>query len=183
MTPVPLDRRVFVLGDSVILGAQEQVAFRLSFTGWQATLYAAESLHSYNVGPVIDESRPGFGEIVVVALGHNDQGTPGQFTAWVDDVMARLRDVRQVFWVNMRAFREWVPAANADLAAAAQRHPNLRIIDWDARSTPDPGLVHADGIHLNPYGQLAMADLIGAALDTYALERAMGDVLRPLLFF
>lgn len=181
--PLPIDRRVFVLGDSVILGAQNQVAFRLSFTGWQATLYAAESLHSYNVGPVIDASRPGFGEIVVVALGHNDEGTPGQFTAWVDDVMAHLRDVRQVFWVNLRNFREWVPAANADLEAATQRWPNLRIIDWDARSSPDPGLVVADGIHPTSAGQLALADLIGAALDTYALERAIGDVLRPLDFF
>jgi len=173
---------VFVLGDSVILGAEQVLAARLGATGWQVAQQSAESFHTYNAGPVVDAARPGIGEIVVVALGHNDEGTPGQFTAWVDDLMSHLRDVRQVFWVNLRNFRAWVPAANADLAAAAQRWPNLRIIDWDARSAPDPGLVYGDGIHLTPFGQLAIADLIGVVLDTYAVERTMGDLLRPIRF-
>jgi hypothetical protein len=79
-----------------------------------------------------------------------------------------------VFWVNLRYFRDWVPGANAVLAAATARWPNLSIIDWDARATADPGLVYADGLHLNDFGQIAMAELIGGTLDEYARQRMEG---------
>jgi MYXO-CTERM domain-containing protein len=79
--------------------------------------------------------------------------------------MGALGPVRKVLWVNLRQFRPWVPAANAQLAAATQRYANLEIVDWDARATPDPSLVYADGLHLNPAGRGAMADLIGQRFD------------------
>jgi hypothetical protein len=92
--------------------------------------------------------------------------------------MAHVGDVRRVFWVNLRNAREWVPAANADLVAATARWPNLRIIDWDARSSADPWLTYADGLHLNPYGQVVMVEVVGAALGRYAIERKVASRLR-----
>jgi lysophospholipase L1-like esterase len=170
--PSWVDPRVLVLGDSVVLGAQGAMDARLAASGWQPVHVAAESFHVYDAGPVVDALRPGFGEIAVVALGSNDGLDASELTIWVDDLMAHLQNVRRVYWVNLRQFREWVPAANAVLSAATQRWPNLRIIDWDARATPDPGLVYDDGLHLNLGGQIAMADLIGTTLDEYARERA-----------
>lgn len=159
------DPRVFVLGDSVVVGAQDAIAARLGATGWQVTQLAAESLHTYNAPGAIDANAAAIGDTVVVGLGTNDGMTPAQFAGWIDDVMERLREVDHVYWVNLRQFAEWVPAANAELEAAADRWSNLEIIDWDERATGDPSLVFGDGIHLTPTGETAFADLIGTSVD------------------
>jgi hypothetical protein len=109
--------------------------------------------------------------VVVIALGANDGSDPWRFAATINEVMARLHDVPRVFWVNMRQFRSWVPAANHEIAAATTRFPNLRLIDWDGRSTLDPFTVYSDGVHLPPYGRAVMAEVVAVALDTYIAER------------
>lgn len=169
--PSPVDQRVFVLGDSVLLGAQGTVAARLASTGWTPNVFAAESLHIYNVGPIVDANRFGNGDVVVISLGANDGISAQELTIWLDGLMEHLRDVPKVFWVNLRQFTDWVPAANAVIADAVHRWPNLAVIDWDTRATPDPGLVYADGLHLNDAGAAAFADLIGSTLDAYVAER------------
>lgn len=160
-----------MLGDSVVLGAMHAIDDVLTTSGWQPVPFAAESLHTYDAGPLVDALRPSFGDVAVIALGANDGLDPAELTAWVDGLMAHLRAVPRVYWVNLRQFRDWVPAANAVLDVATTRWPNLRVIDWDARSTPDPGLVYPDGLHLNEWGKVAMADLIDTTLDAYARER------------
>jgi lysophospholipase L1-like esterase len=159
------DPRVFVLGDSVVVGAQGAIAARLGASGWQVSQVAAESLHTYNAPGVIVANEAAIGDTVVVGLGTNDGMTPAQFAGWIDDVMETLRDVDQVYWINLRQFAAWVPAANAELEAATDRWSNLEIIDWDERATGDPALVFGDGIHLAPTGVTAFADLIGATVD------------------
>jgi lysophospholipase L1-like esterase len=159
------DPRVFVLGDSVVVGAQEAIAARLGTTGWQVSQVAAESLHTYNAPGVIDANAAAIGDTVVVGLGTNDGMTPAQFAGWIDDVLETLRDVDRVYWINLRQFAEWVPAANGELEAAADRWSNLEIIDWDERASGDPSLVFGDGIHLTATGETAFADLIGTTID------------------
>jgi hypothetical protein len=171
LPPGPVDPRVFILGDSVILGAQGVLAGRLGLAGWQVTQVSAESFHTYNVAPYVDASRAGIGEVAIVALGANEGSTPDQFAVWIDQLMEHLREVPRVYWVNLRQFRDWAPAANDVIAAATTRWPNLRVIDWGARSTADPTLVYEDGLHLNGAGQVAMAELIGTTLDEYVKER------------
>ena len=80
-------------------------------------------------------------------------------------------DVPRVFWVNLRWFTGWVPAANQELVDATHRYPNLRIVDWSALATPMPNLEYDDGLHLNPYGQAAMADLLARVLHAYRVVR------------
>jgi lysophospholipase L1-like esterase len=161
----PADRRAFVIGDSVLVGAQGALAARLGATGWQVTQVAAESQHTYDAPGVIDANAAAIGDVVVVSLGANDGITPGLFVGWIDALMERLQDVRRVYWVNLRQFAPWVPAANAEIAAAMDRWPNLRQIDWDARASSDPTLVYGDGIHLTAAGVDAYAELIGSTLD------------------
>jgi hypothetical protein len=171
-TQPPLDRRVVVIGDSVILGAQADLYARLGFAGWNITAFAAaESFFTWNAPALVDQLRPFMGEVVVIELGPNDAADLGLFSASIDQVMAHLQGIPRVYWVNMRQFRPWVPAANAEIAAAATRFPNLRVIDWDARSTPDLFTVGSDGLHLPPYGRAAMAEVVGVALDGYLAER------------
>ena len=164
----PLDRRLLVIGDSVLLGAQDALVARLGATGWQVTPVLAESLHTYDAPALVDANAAAIGDVVVVGLGTNDGQTPGQFAGWIDDLMGHLRTQRRVYWVNLPQFAEWVPAANAEIDAARTRWKNLRVIDWGTRAATDPGLRYADGIHLTSAGQAAMADLVGATLDQLA---------------
>jgi hypothetical protein len=172
--PAAVDPRVFIIGDSVILGARDAIAFRLAVHGWSDVQFSAESFHTFNAGPVIDAAQAmgQIGDVVIVALGSNDGIDPNEFHAWIDGLMQHLQSVRRVYWVNLRQFRDWVTAANAEIDAAKARYPNLRIIDWWARATFDPGLVVDDGLHLSEFGQAAMGDLITSTLEAYRAERA-----------
>jgi lysophospholipase L1-like esterase len=168
--PGPVDPRLFVIGDSVIVGVQATLAQRLA--GWHVNVYAQESFSTLAAPAVINASRALIGEVVVVGLGNNDAGNPVTFGQRIDAVMQSLPGVRRVIWVNLRRFRDFVPALDAQLAAATTRWPNLEIADWDTRATPDPSLVYADGLHLTPAGQAAMAELIAQHLDAYVRSRA-----------
>ncbi|HSO97246.1 MAG TPA: hypothetical protein VLV81_14550 [Acidimicrobiia bacterium] len=167
--PGPVDPRLFVIGDSVIVGARVALAQRLA--GWQVNVFAQESFSTLAAPSVINASRALIGEVVVVGLGNNDAGNPVTFGQRIDAVMQSLTGVRRVIWVNLRNFRAFVPAANAQLAAATARWPTLEIADWDARATPDPSLVYGDGLHLTLAGQAAMAELVAQHLDTYVRSR------------
>ena len=167
--PGPVDPRLFVIGDSVIVGVRATLAQRLA--GWQVNVYAQEGFSTLAAPSVINASRALIGEVVVVGLGNNDAGNPATFGQRVDAVMQALPGVRRVIWVNLRRFRAFVPALDAQLTAATARWPNLEIADWDTRATPDPSLVYADGLHLTPAGQAAMAELIAQHLGAYVRSR------------
>jgi hypothetical protein len=179
-TQPPLDRRVVIIGDSVILGARNDLYARLGYAGWNITAFAAEeSFFTFDAPALIDRLRPYMGEVVVIELGANDGADPWQFVATVNTVMTHLEGIPRVYWVNMRHSRRWVPAANSVIAAAATRYPTLRVIDWDARSTPDPFTVYSDGLHLPPYGRAAMAEVVAVALDGYIAERTTPPTTAP----
>jgi hypothetical protein len=168
-TPGPVDPRLFVIGDSVLLGAHDAIVARLP--GWNVTVYAQEGLSTLAAPSIIAANRPNIGEIAVVALGNNDQGNPVTFGQRIDGVMQALTGTRRVIWVNLRPFASDIPAMNAQLQAATTRWPNLEIADWDARAAPDPSLVYGDGLHLTPAGAAAMAELIAEHLGTYVQQR------------
>jgi lysophospholipase L1-like esterase len=177
--PRPPDPKLFVVGDSVSLGAQGAINARLSYHGWHVTQVSRESLHTWEANGIVDANRAAIGEVVVVQLGTNDGMDPGLFAQWLDGLMGRLIDVRRVYWINLRNFAPWVPAANQVIAEAATRWRNLRVIDWNAAASPDPSLVHGDGYHLNPAGQEAMAHLLAVTLDAYVVERVTPATTAP----
>ena len=177
VVPPGVDPRVFVIGDSVILGAEDALVARLA--GWNVTFLAKESFFTWQAPTVISAFHATVGDISIVALGNNDGEDPGLFAHEIDQVMSAFGPVRKVLWVNLRQFRPWVPAANAQLVAATARYPNLEIVDWDARATPDPSLVYADGLHLNPAGRGAMAALVGDRVDAAAAQLAAPPPTAP----
>jgi len=171
--------RVFIIGDSVILGAQGAIAARLGAEGWRVTQRSQESFHTYSAPGVISASRAAIGQVVIIELGSNDGANPADLTHYIDVVMSGLRTVSRVYWLNLRRFAPWVPAANAVITAGATRWPNLRVLDWDARATPDPYVAYADGLHLRPAGQAAMADMLERALASWAVERIPSTYTPP----
>lgn len=174
--PAPPDPRLLIIGDSVILGAQPWIVSALTARGWRVNQTSQESLHTWEAGRIVDANRRAFGlgDVAIVQLGTNDGGNPAELAGYVDELMGHLATVDRVYWVNMRQFRPWVPAANAVIADAATRYPNLRVIDWDSHATPNPSLVAGDGYHLNAGGAAFMAQLLAYTLDAYLLEVTAG---------
>jgi lysophospholipase L1-like esterase len=166
--PTGVDPRLFVIGDSVLLGAQNAIVAREA--GWQVTVYAQEALSTLGAASVVTAHKAAIGDLVVVALGNNDAGNPTTFGHRIDGVMQAIGPVRRVVWINLRQFASWTPAMNQQLTAATARWPNLVVADWSARATPNPGLVYADGLHLTPAGQAAMAELIAEQVTAFGQQ-------------
>lgn len=104
------------------------------------------------------------GPNVVVAVGYNDP--EDEYAGNVADALAALHaaGVRHVFWLTLRAARHPYITMNADIVAAAQKHPELTVVDWNVYSRSHPDWFQDDGIHLKNAGALQMATLIHTSL-------------------
>src|SRR3989442_12224689 len=69
------------------------------------------------------------GSIVVIVDGYND--IPGNFASDVELTLNTLRDrgVQHVLWVDLHTVKPAFAAKNAVLAAAAEHHQELRVLD------------------------------------------------------
>ncbi len=102
-------------------------------------------------------------DVVVVELGYNDTGS--NMPSEIDQVMQALvaKGVRAVGWVNMSERRQSNGSStyathNRALVAAAQKWPQLRILDWNGASAAGSrSRWFADGVHLNTSGQAQFA--------------------------
>jgi hypothetical protein len=118
---------------------------------------------------VINGWRTSLGPVVVIVDGYND--LPASFAADVELTLDTLRNdgVQHVLWVNLHEARPEYAQKNAVLAAAALHHPELRVLDWNAYSSPHPEWYQTDYIHLVPAGGVAIAAFIHqAVLDALA---------------
>jgi hypothetical protein len=113
---------------------------------------------------VINSWRTTLGPVVVIVDGYND--IPATFAADVELTLDTLRDdgVQHILWVNLHEVRPEYAQKNAVLAAAALHHPDLRVLDWNAYSSPHPEWYQTDYIHLVPAGGVAIATFIHQAI-------------------
>ena len=114
------------------------------------------------------------GSIVVIVDGYND--LPDNFAGDVELTLDTLRahGVQHVLWTNLHEVRPEFAAKNAILAAAAKRHPELRVLDWNTYSSAHLDWYQNDFIHLMPAGGVAMATWIRQAIaDTLSPDPAL----------
>jgi hypothetical protein len=113
---------------------------------------------------VINGWRTSLGPVVVIVDGYND--LPASFAPAVELTLDTLRNdgVQHVLWVNLHEVRPEYTQKNAVLAAAALHHPELRVLDWNAYSSPHPDWYQTDYIHLVPAGGVAIASFIHQAI-------------------
>jgi hypothetical protein len=119
---------------------------------------------------VINTWMTQLGSIVVIVDGYND--LPDHFAGDVELTLDTLRDhgVQHVLWVNLHDVKPEYAAKDAVLAAAAQRHPELRVLDWNSYAAAHPEWFQTDFIHLRPDGGTAIASWI---------HQAIADTLSP----
>jgi lysophospholipase L1-like esterase len=143
---------VFAVGDSVLLGAKP------CFKGTDVRVNAAEN-RTMAEGADIIEQKAAAGELpprVVVALGTN---SPFGFKV-LDRIMNAAGPERAVYFltVELPDSYSYEGDVNQRLRAMPGRWPNAHVVDWNA-SVLTEGL-YPDGIHLNPQGCQAYANLV-----------------------
>jgi hypothetical protein len=163
------DRRLFVIGDSVMVGAQDTLVRGLP--SWRVTVVADVGLSLLGSASIVRERRGEIGEIGVVELGANDGLDPAAFRQRVDAMMDALAGVPLVLWIDQPAFEAGRAALDAELTAAAAAHPTMRVIDWSSQVAARPDFVGPDGLHLSPAGAQALTNAIGAELLRWVDEQ------------
>ena len=164
-------KRVYVLGDSLTVGAAGQGLGRTTNDGattW--TIDAASGLTTHDATAIAAGRDLRSYELVIVALGTNDYlDSAAMYGVRIDRMLAALRDHPRVRWSNVDAHTAKLqPAAagvNAALAAGPARHPTLRILDWHAHvgGRPDADALRAaDGVHYTAAGYRVRRDFTEA---------------------
>jgi hypothetical protein len=161
--------RVSVFGDSVLLGARDQLLAQLQ--PWSVTVDAAEDRSLLGAIDIFQAAQPTLGDVVVLDLGYNDSDDPAVFRGRIDGAMGALAGVQRVVWLNQSEYTAGRARMNAELVAAASRYPNLEVVDWNAEVVAHPEDVYADHIHLTPAGQSAMAAVVRRHIDDYLASR------------
>ena len=112
------------------------------------------------------------GSTVVVAVGYNDW--EDQFADSVETSLQALRKAgaKRVLWLTLRADRTSYLSMNDVIRAAATRHPEMTVVDWNLFSRSHPDWFQDDGLHLNSEGALMMATLIHRSLENLGLVAA-----------
>ena len=157
-TPPVFDEPVTAIGDSVMVGASDDLSVQIPNLDLDAKV-------GLQVSQAIEmlRARRNAGElnqIVLLDIGNNAPLSAKEF----DEVMQTLDGVRQVFFLNLREPRDWEGPNNQVLADGVARYPNARLIDWHGASEGHPELFWNDGIHLRPEGATFYTHLIVKAL-------------------
>jgi hypothetical protein len=156
--------RISMYGDSVLLGARDQLLAK--FADQQASVDALEDRSLLGAVSIFRAAGPALGDVVVLDFGYNDSPDPAVFRGRIDDAMSALAGVKHVIWLNQHDFGGRA-GMNAELAAAVARYPNLDVVDWNAEVNAHPEYVYGDSIHLTPAGQVAMATVVREHFDGY----------------
>lgn len=153
------DRSVYVLGDSVLLGAQTVPA---ALAGWIVT-YDAEGSRRLPQGiEVLRAHREQIGAVVVIQMGNNYiEGEHGTFASQIDEAMTVLAGVRRVVWLTVAERWPSRVVINQAIRAAPGRWPNAVVADWAVMVAAHPEYA-ADQLHLTAAGRVAIAQLIAS---------------------
>ena len=167
-------QRVTLIGDSVADGiAGDAAAVRIVSQGVDLNLQTAACRRldgtSCPPGPptlveLAKSMGSKLGPNVVVAVGYNE--FEDQYARDIETSLQVLeaQGVQHVWWLTLRAARHPYLSMNDDIEAAAQRHPEMTVVDWNVYSRSHPEWFQPDGLHLLAGGSEAMATLIHQAL-------------------
>lgn len=152
------DNRVYVIGDSVLLGTVDTLPPMLH--GWRVTMNCVESRRLPEELPMMRAERSHMGSVVVIQAGNNYiEGEDGTFAHQIHQAMHILHGVRRVVWVTVA--KKWPSRVAIDQAIhhAAHHWSSIRVANWAPVAAAHPSYTY-DGLHLTPDGRIAMSNLI-----------------------
>ena len=103
------------------------------------------------------------GPAVVVVVGYNDY--EANYADNIEQALAAFRTagVEHVLWATLRESRQSYASMNDMIRAAARKHPEMTVVDWNALARGKPDWLQPDGIHLTAAGAEGMATLVNDA--------------------
>lgn len=149
------------IGDSVMLGAVGSLYNKFSNGYFDAKVNRTDYDANAILVNLVNQGM--LGNPVVIHLGTN-----GQCGVRCRDVIMNTLGDRHVFLVNVT--NDYEVNVNSDYVYYASTHDNVDLIDWYSASLGHSEYFYADGIHLNPTGQVAYAEVIYNALYNYYLN-------------
>jgi hypothetical protein len=153
-TPPTFDKPVTAIGDSVMVGASDDLAAQIPNLDLDAKvgLQVSQALEMLRARRDSGELN----QIVLLDIGNNAPLSSKEF----DEVMQTLQGVSRVYFLNLREPRDWEGPNNQVLADGVSRYPKATLIDWYGASEGHPELFWDDGIHLRPEGATFYTNLI-----------------------
>ena len=154
--------RVTAVGDSVMLGAAQQLAADVP----GIDLDAAVGRQVTEVIALLREREASglLGDVLLLHIGNNGEFTDEQFDRIVDLAGPR----RRVVFLTVKVTREWEEANNAVIARGAERHPRAVVVDWRTAVLERPDVLWTDDTHLRPEGARLYATLLAPYLTAPA---------------
>ena len=139
--PQVTQNHVFVLGDSVLLGAANEIPAALP--GWQVIVDAKVSRFLNQGIEVLQARRAEIGNagVVVIQQGNNYLGNEEQFRDEIDQTMAVLAGVPKVIWLTVAEFTRSRVDVNKEILAAARALPEHRARGLERHVASEPAHV------------------------------------------
>ncbi|MGK0477783.1 MAG: peptidoglycan/LPS O-acetylase OafA/YrhL [Ilumatobacter sp.] len=146
LTPATTGLPLVAVGDSVMLGAAEQ----LTASGFVVDAVKSRQLISYVPELEAVKLAGALTSVIVVHLGTN-----GPFSdASLELLMSVLVDVPTVVMLTGKGDRYWMAGNNGKIRALPRIFPNVTVLDWEVMSASCEGrCFYDDGIHLTQSGQ------------------------------
>jgi len=144
---------VFVVGDSLTVGAEPWLGDAVRARGWRLTGVDARVGRTVTEGLAVLKRRARtLPPTVIVALGTNNLGaSAADIEAWVATARRTVGDNRELGWVNLSVSDdtprgERAREIDAALTTSAKRW-NVQVLDWYGWSHRNGVTNKADGIH------------------------------------
>ena len=164
VAPAAVPATVTAVGDSVMLGASDDLKGTLDFAlGGDVTRIDAKESRQFSAGVDVLQYYHDLGLLgtdVIVQLGTNGEVNPADF----DRMMGILSGARKVVIINAHVDRPWEQQVNDELAAGVKQYKNAVLLDWHGYGDAHPEFFYDDGIHLRPNGAAAYAQFVAKAL-------------------
>jgi peptidoglycan/LPS O-acetylase OafA/YrhL len=142
-TTILQDQGYVAFGESVMLGAKPLLDARGILTFAEVSKGPTWELEQLQLAKTKYHITHG----VVIQLGTNGTVTQQQY----EDMLAQLRDVPLVVMMTVKAPKPWIAGNNALIRALPATHPNVLVLDWEARAAEVNGHLSGSdgGIHLS----------------------------------
>jgi lysophospholipase L1-like esterase len=169
--PLAHGDRVLVVGDSLTWQSAPQVTAALQADGWTPTIEAESGTTigdwAGKVGALIAEHDP---DVLIVELGTNNcTAACPRIDRVIDRLLRNVPRSLPVVWLNVQAqpsYPAHPESVNDALVAAAERWPNVRLVDMSARFRNHPDWHVADGLHFTATGSVELGRLMAEALGS-----------------
>lgn len=177
-TPLVMPATVAVVGDSLTLSAEDDIAGELTglgldvltIDGLESRRMARGDVRPRGTGAIEAIKAAGVPDLWVIALGTNDVGAQAGsdvFVADMVDVLALIPPDDPVVWVDLyiRDLADDIAEANASIRTVLQFRRGLSVVvDWNSHGD-DPGVITDDGVHLTRSGRALFASSIADAIE------------------